>query len=152
MSGHSSRSIGGVTDLKVLHITQDGRPVLKIEGTLDATTAADLETRLKPFVDPAPEHLLFDLGFVDYLSSMGLSAVLKTAIRLKSAGSECWVYDPQLSVRRVLEIAKWDHLIADPAAIQAHFPFFSYISSEEPARAARRGKSTSNPPRLYGER
>lgn len=152
MSGHSPKSIGGVTDLKLLHITQDGRPILKIEGTLDATTAADLEVRLRPLIDPAPSQLLFDFGGVDYISSMGLSVVLKTAIKLKNAGAECWVYDPQLSVRRVLEIAKWDHLIADPATMKAAFPFFVYISDEEPARIVRRSKSASNPPRLYGER
>ena len=152
MSGFHSKDIPGATDLRVWHLAASpDAPVVRVAGTLDGTAASDLETRLNSILHPTPSHLLFDLGSVDYVSSMGLSAVLKTVIRLKNAGANCWLYDPQHSVRRVFEIAKWDRLILDPASLSADSPFFGYVCDEEPARAARRKKSSAIPPRLYPE-
>ncbi len=147
----SRRSVPGVTDLD-LWIVSAGTDaaVIGLGGTLDATTAADLESRLAGELSP-PRKVLLDLGRVDYLSSMGLSVNMKTAIKLKSSGFECRIYAPQRSVRRVLEIAKWGHLILDPAQITPSDPFHAYVRAEEPDRAARRasGTSSSAPPRLY---
>lgn len=151
MSDFKIHAIPGDTDLRVSKIMLDtGSCVAVLAGTLDGVTATDLDERLRTLLDPLPENFLLDLGDVDYLSSMGLSVVLKMAIKLKSAGSACLFYDPQLSVRRVLEISKWAHLILDPKSLTADSPFFGYVCDEEPARAARRNKSAaSNPPRLF---
>jgi anti-anti-sigma factor len=144
------RSVPGVTDLDLWISSAGAGAVVELSGSLDATTAADLESRLMAELH-APRQVLLDLGQVIYLSSMGLSVILKTAIKLKNSGSECRIYDPQRSVRRVLEIAKWSHLIIDPARVAADDPFHGYISSEEPARSARRasGSGAAAPPRLY---
>jgi len=147
----SRRSVPGVTDLDLWIVSAGAdAAIIGLGGTLDATTAADLETRLTGELR-VPRQVLLDLGRVDYLSSMGLSVILKTAIKLKSSGCECRIYDPQRSVRRVLEIAKWSHLVLDPAQVSVTDPFHTYISAEEPSRAARRGSEPgiAAPPRLY---
>lgn len=147
----SRRTVPGATDLDLWIASPDnGAAVIGLGGTLDATTAADLETRLAGELS-ALRRVLLDLGRVDYLSSMGLSVILKTAIKLKNSGSECRIYDPQRSVRRVLEIAKWSHLILDPAQVRADDPFHPYLSVEEPIRSARRASEPgpAAPPRLY---
>ena len=152
MSHVQSRDIPGPTDLKVTQfVDASGTCVLRVVGTLDAASVTDFSARLQPALNPVPVNLLMDFGGVDYVSSLGLSAVLQTAIRLKNAGSACRLYDPQLSVRRVFEIAKWHHLILDPAAVEPNSPFFSYLCDEEPKRAPLRNKATANPPRLYPE-
>ncbi len=147
----SRRSVPGVTELDLWVVSAGaGAAVIGLGGTLDATTADDLESRLAGELI-APRKVLLDLGRVDYLSSMGLSVILKTAIKLKSSGFECRIYDPQRSVRRVLEIAKWGHLILDPAQIPLDDPFLMYVNAEEPVRAVRRvsGPAAAAPPRLY---
>jgi anti-anti-sigma factor len=138
-------------DLKIITILDNPEsPVLRLSGTLDATTADELGNQLALVIRTIPKHLLFDLGQVDYISSMGLSVLLKTAVKLKAAGSECHIYDPQRSVRRVLEISKWDHLILDPSKLSADDPCGSYVLAEEPTRAERRGRTDRPlPPRLF---
>lgn len=138
-------------ELKIVTIldTPDA-PVLRLTGTLDATTAEELDRQLAAIFRSVPKHLLFDLGNVNYLSSMGLSVLLKTAIKLKNAGSECNFYDPQRSVRRVLEISKWDQLILDPTKLNPSDPHAAYVLAEEPIRAERRARTNRpSPPRLF---
>lgn len=152
MSGLKPQDISGTTDLRVSRLAPaPGVLIARVEGALDTATAPDFETRLNTFLNPLPQNLLLDFGSVDYMSSMGLSVTLKAAIRLKNGGCGFWLYDPQLSVRRVLEISKWSHIILDPSAVAPDSPFFGYICEEEPVRASRRNKFTSTPPRLYND-
>lgn len=143
---------GGAENFSVVAVpsgTADA-PVLRISGTLDATTAADLDRHLSPVLRHPVRHLLLDLGQVDYLSSMGLSVLLKTAVKLKAAGADCRVYDPQRSVRRVLEISKWEQLIVDPGTMAPDDPHGPYVRAEEPLRAGQRARAERpSPPRLY---
>jgi anti-sigma B factor antagonist len=144
------REIPGPTDLRVSWLGVDRNTVVvRIQGPLDSNTAQDFEIRLKSLFEPMPEHLLMDLGRVDYLSSMGLTAILKYAIQLKKAGFELAVYDPPLSVRRVLEISKWDQIILDSKKVASDSAFFGYVCDEEPARQVRRNQASSVPPRLF---
>lgn len=151
MNTFKTVEISGNTDLRVTRVLLGPDSIVgRFWGALDGVTAADLDRRLETLLAPMPKHILLDLGGVNYLSSMGLSVLLKTAIRAKASGSLCQFYDPQLSVRRVLEISKWDHLILSPESIASDSPFFGYVYDEEPVRTARRAKGApSNPPRLY---
>ena len=152
MNASKSKNIAGPTDLRLTGFSfEEGRLVARIEGTLDASTASDLDERFKSLLQTTPAGFLVDLGGVDYLSSMGLSILFKTVIRLKNNSVPCWFYDPQLSVRRVLQISKWDHLIIDAAAIKANHPFFGYVCEQEPLRASRRSQSSAPPPRLIND-
>ena len=145
------REIPGPTEIRVRWRAESrDAMVVRTSGSLDSMTAGDFAERLTAILRPAPRHLLFDLGEVDYLSSMGLSVILKTAIRLKDGGSTCRIYDPRPSVRRVLEIARWDMAILDPAAAGAGSPFFGYLCEEEPLRQSKRLRAPSPaPPRLF---
>lgn len=153
MGAFHSRSLRGSTDLAVDRIVLCETGVaLKIEGTLDSAAARDLEERFAQALEPIPAHLMLDLGYVDYLSSMGLSAILKTAIKLQRHGSDCRIYDPQRSVRRVLEIAKWDHLVIEASSLPSDSPFAGYVTAHEPSRSERRARSSDPPPRLFTDR
>ena len=49
--------------------------VMRLKGSLDATTQGELENKAREAVDSGAEYLLLDMSAVDYLGSAGMRAV-----------------------------------------------------------------------------
>ena len=114
--------------------------VLLPQGALDSNTSEEFRNRVQQFLDEKepPRSLLLDLSGVKYLSSVGLGALIQLLKKSELTRSLFALYDPQLAVRRVLEISKLDFLLVDPLEIGELGPFSEYVTRKETERAAAR--------------
>lgn len=116
------------------HTIGEGCWVLSPEGSIDYATAQEFEKKADDLLNKNAKHLLLDMFGVKYISSVGLSAIIQLMKRSKEKGASLALYDPQLAVKRVLEISKLDFLRVGPDNLQASDPFADYIRAEEPQR------------------
>jgi anti-anti-sigma factor len=110
--------------------------VLLPQGPIDTATTEQFQNRVQKFLEEKAEvpDLLLDMSGVRYLSSVGLGALIQLLKKSQQSKSAFALYDPQLAVRRVLEISKLDFLVVDPASASASGPFAEYIARKEAAR------------------
>ncbi len=112
--------------------------VLSPQGAIDSNTTEEFRNRIQTFLEdkgPAPD-LLLDMSGVKYISSLGLGALIQLLKRSQQARSAFALYDPQLAVRRVLEISKLDFLLVKPEEASTHGPFSEYVLHKEAQRPA----------------
>ena len=72
-------------------------------GSLDGTTAPDLEKALAPLLDTV-HHLVFDLAGVKFISSAGIRVLLKARKELKAADGSFAMKNLQPQIQKVFEI------------------------------------------------
>ncbi len=110
--------------------------VLLPQGAIDTATSEQFQNRIQKFLEERTQvpDLLLDLSGVKYLSSVGLGALIQLLKKSRETKSAFALYDPQLAVRRVLEISKLDFLVVDPVSAAASGPFAEYIARKEAAR------------------
>ena len=112
--------------------------VLSPQGAIDSNTTEEFRNRIKNFLegkDTTPD-LLLDMSGVRYISSIGLGALIQLLKRSQQASSAFALYDPQLPVRRVLEISKLDFLLVKPEETSKLGPFSEYVLRKEAERPA----------------
>jgi anti-sigma B factor antagonist len=83
-----------------------GATVVRVAGTLEAGTVEGARTSLEPIVKAAPKVVVFDLGELTFLSSIGISLLLDTRLRLQTAGSTVYLTNLQPQIRKVLDIVQ----------------------------------------------
>lgn len=83
----------------------EGRVRVTLSGRLDTLTYTCCEERLAPFLTAATRVLVFDMAGLNYISSMGLRVLMKTASALTAHGGQCVITRPQPPIRKVIEIA-----------------------------------------------
>ena len=72
--------------MKIMKTQNASDVTLALEGRLDSTTAPELETELKAFLDDASE-IVFDMEKLDYISSAGLRVLLSAQkVMVKKGG------------------------------------------------------------------
>ncbi len=88
-----------------LHVNQlDDEPsVLVVTGELDTHTAPRLDERLD--LVAAGTHLVLDLAATSFVSSAGLSTILKAQRRLTTSGGSLVVRSPSPAVTRLIELS-----------------------------------------------
>lgn len=91
-----------------MEITQeqkDGINVMKIDGRLDASTAADLENALGSYTDQEKVKILVDCEGLDYISSAGLRVLLASAKEFKKKEGKIVLSTLNPNVKQVFEIS-----------------------------------------------
>jgi anti-anti-sigma factor len=83
---------------------ESGFVIVFASGSIDAVTSPNLEKHLSAFVEEGETRLILDLTDVDYISSAGLKAILKTRQRLQKEG-KLIVTRPQKWVAEVFRMA-----------------------------------------------
>lgn len=83
----------------------EGRVRVALNGRLDTQTYAQCEERIRPLLTASTRVLMFDMANLNYLSSMGLRVLMKTATALGSHGGRCVLAHLQPPIRKVIEIA-----------------------------------------------
>jgi len=83
---------------------QPGVCVVSIVGSIDSETYVDLERELSPLLTLPPRVLIFDMGGVQFISSMGLSVVFKTRTLLQRTHCTFMLVNLQPHVKKVFEI------------------------------------------------
>jgi len=112
--------------------------VLSPQGAIDSNTTEEFRSRIQKFLEtknPTPD-LLLDMSAVKYISSIGLGALIQLLKKSQEERTAFALYNPQLAVRRVLEISKLDFLLVNPADAATLGPFSEYVLSKEAQRTA----------------
>ena len=93
--------------LKISIISKDDRVVILCPiGSLDTETHLELETRGAKELDKRPKGLILDLKSLDYISSMGISALLKLQKQADVRGVSFVVTNIPPQIDEVFKIVK----------------------------------------------
>jgi serine/threonine-protein kinase RsbW len=86
------------------HEKQPGVMVVSPAGALDTQTYQMLDERLAAILESRPRLLVLDMEFVDYVSSIGISTILKARKAIQKTGGRMTLMHLQPQVRKVFEI------------------------------------------------
>ena len=99
----------GVVRMKIMKTQNASAVTLALEGRLDSTTAPELETELKDFLDDASE-IVFDMEKLDYISSAGLRVLLSAQkVMVKKGGMK--VIHANETVMEIFEITGFSDIL-----------------------------------------
>ena len=90
----------------VFSIRSESKGLIRLSGRLDAAQAE----RAKAFLEPLSEPLILDFTDLDYISSAGISVLMITLQRLKSAGHTLRLRHVPNRVLNVLRYAGLDRV------------------------------------------
>jgi anti-sigma B factor antagonist len=78
---------------------------LSLEGRLDMDTHEQLQSVVDMLFDSTVKGINFHLEGLEYINSMGLRVIFKTAKKAKSVGATFVLTSPQPQVKAILDIA-----------------------------------------------
>jgi stage II sporulation protein AA (anti-sigma F factor antagonist) len=84
---------------------------LTLKGRLDGASTASFEERMLKHIDEGERRLLLDLADLDYISSVGLRALILASKRLKPLDGRIVLYALKPGVRQVFEIAGFSSIL-----------------------------------------
>jgi anti-sigma B factor antagonist len=73
-------------------------------GTMDASTYTILEDKVAEALEEAPDVIIFDMEFADYISSTGIRVLLKTKKTLQETDGKMVFMNLQPQIKKVFEI------------------------------------------------
>jgi anti-sigma B factor antagonist len=82
-----------------------GYCVVTLNGRLDGTTCEACETKINSILIPETKAIMFDMTYLDYISSMGLRIVIKTRKFIEGHGGSVSIINMQPQIEKVFEIA-----------------------------------------------
>lgn len=88
--------------LAVHTLRQDDTCLVRVEGEVDVSNAAELRSALDAVLDDALRTVEVDLSAVPYIDSTGIGVLVGAQHRAAEAGSSFAVVHPQRNVARVL--------------------------------------------------
>lgn len=77
-----------------------------LTGRLDTSTAPELDDRLAPVLAGSVAAVRFDLGNLEYISSMGIRVLFKTFKALRQKKAMFLLANLQPQIKKVIEIAQ----------------------------------------------
>lgn len=83
-----------------------GAVTVKLAGSLDTSTAPDLERQLAPILAGPVKDIVFDLAELKFISSAGLRVFSTTRKTLKERGGQASFIHLQPQIKEVFEIMK----------------------------------------------
>ena len=78
----------------------DGAVVIQVAGEIDMSNAATVQEAIDQVAEPGAEHLVFDLGQLEFIDSSGLAVLLAVARRVPRVQ----LRNPSPMLQRVLEV------------------------------------------------
>jgi anti-anti-sigma factor len=91
--------------------------VLRLQGELCIAELPHLRDRIEDVLDEGARDLTIDLAEVTLLTAGALRVLATTEARLAAQRGGLRLRNPVALVRRVLEIAGFDHLVEPPASV-----------------------------------
>jgi anti-sigma B factor antagonist len=92
--------------LKAVGPQDSGAITVKLTGSLDTSTAPELERQLAPALGGAVKDVVFDLEHLRFISSAGLRVFSATRKTLKERGGQASFIHMQSQIQEVFEIMK----------------------------------------------
>ncbi|MFH0838626.1 MAG: STAS domain-containing protein [Candidatus Omnitrophota bacterium] len=78
--------------------------IVSLAGNLDSATFQELEQKLKPILITSTKALMLNLEKLTYISSMGVSVILKAKKAMEEQKSDFAMMNLQPQIKRVFEI------------------------------------------------
>ena len=100
--------------MDITHRARGDALVVAPIGRIDHATAAEFERAVVPLLDPAAgarAGLVFDLGKVTYISSVGLRVLMIASKSLRARGARIAVAAMQPVVAEILEICRFGAVV-----------------------------------------
>jgi len=91
---------------KDINLHSAGAVTVKLSGSLDTSTAPELERQLAPVLAEGIRDLVFDLAGLKFISSAGLRVFSVTRKQLKERGGQASFIHLQPQIQEVFEIIK----------------------------------------------
>jgi len=91
---------------KSIQAQQPGSVTVKLTGSLDTSTAPELERQLAPVWNETFKDLIFDLGGLKFISSAGLRVFSSARKQMKERGGQASFVNMQPQIKEVFEIIK----------------------------------------------
>jgi stage II sporulation protein AA (anti-sigma F factor antagonist) len=91
--------------------SEDGILTLTMNGRLDADTTGPFGDALTQFIEKGSHKIILDLAGVDYVSSVGLRALMLGAKRVAPHGGKIVICAPHARVRKLLELAGFTSIL-----------------------------------------
>lgn len=98
--------------------------VVSLQGHLESSTLPGLEETLSKYMAEEPWDWAIDLGYLEYISSAGIAALMKTKQTLESKGGGVCLFDPNDAVDqtfRLLEMHRYFKLYKQKADAKDKF-------------------------------
>lgn len=84
--------------------------VVKLSGSANMDVSGGLQDRLIELVDERIEQLVIDLSELEFISSVGLGAIIAAHLRCRHHKSVVKLVAPRPSIREVLEVTRLTNL------------------------------------------
>lgn len=88
----------------ISEMKEQGIYFLHLSGSLDTGTFQDLEKKVEEVLEVIPKAIVLDMKELDYISSMGVRAVLKARKGVQMQGGKLALVNVQPGVKKVFEI------------------------------------------------
>lgn len=85
--------------------------ILKLEGRLDATTCAQVESKVNQITESGKNKLIFNLQKMDYLSSAGMRVLLSVTKKIKSLNGKFIVCCLTDDVLEIIKMAGFNQIL-----------------------------------------
>ncbi len=96
-----------------MEVRQDGpAAVIRIRGSAGMTEAERLRTELEALALRKTPTIVLDLTEMDFISSMGLGAIINGHLKCRHHNGRVVLVNPQASVRRLLETTRLTKLFS----------------------------------------
>ena len=80
--------------------------VVELKGSIDTESSPDLQEELNEIIDDKTKAVVLDMNGVDYISSAGISAVIRTEKALKHKNSTFAMINLQPQIKKVFDAMK----------------------------------------------
>ena len=97
--------------MEMTSLDEDGVTRIHISGSLDFQSAPDLESRFASIAESVKSSAILDLSAIDYLSSIGVRALVTTGKAIASRGGKLILLNPRDVVRTVLFTTGVNHVM-----------------------------------------
>src|SRR5579859_5904651 len=84
--------------------TENGAPLLSVQGELDLASSPVLEEELARVTSERPSLVIIDLRELDFMDSTGLSVLIRAHQRAEEAGYRLGIVNGSRQIRRLLTL------------------------------------------------
>lgn len=85
--------------------------VVKLAGSIELEEADALQSELPALVGGPTPHLVFDLSELEFVSSLGLSAIVATHRQARESGGSVRIVNPKPNIHNLLRLTRVSELI-----------------------------------------
>lgn len=101
--------------------------VILPQGSLDSVTSEIFSNAIEQVLAENGKQLLVDMEHVDYISSLGLSTIIRLIKLCKDKNAKLFLCNSQSSVQKIFKLSKLDFLELNLESADPAHPFTSYL-------------------------